>query len=251
MTKQTVLFLNALNTGFYEIVADSFSSTRQQPWVGWEKAWQHISSISRDKDTLRVLDLGCGNGRFADFCLQNFSGTLQYFGIDQNEKLLQEARRKYQSDDEHSFTFQQIDIISKFLQNQPLVAKDTLSFDLIVSFGVLHHIPSIELRQRFFQQVADLLTPEARAIVSCWQFDRNANLLERQVDPDSLGVNTTDLEPNDFFLTWERGEKAIRYCHLVNQEEQDKLIAGSGLHLVDRFSADGKSGQDNDYLIFF
>lgn len=93
---QVIRKLNALTSDFYAREAASFSATRQAPWHGWEKAWELITApdaaqgpfpshaavrdslssraaripddyASNSKDSLAVLDLGCGNLRFERF----------------------------------------------------------------------------------------------------------------------------------------------------------------------------------------
>jgi hypothetical protein len=99
------------------------------------------------------------------------------------------------------------------------------------------------------KQYADVLSPGGLLVITFWQFHMNEALMARQVPPEKAGFQASELDPNDYFLTWERGEQAIRYCHLTDPTEQNILINQSGLRVLSYFTADGKTGQDNSYYI--
>ena len=54
--------LEALNEQFYLSYADAFHSTREYGWRGWKALIELLEPKS-----LKVLDIGCGGGRLADF----------------------------------------------------------------------------------------------------------------------------------------------------------------------------------------
>ena len=108
---QVIRKLNALTSDFYAREAASFSATRQAPWHGWEKAWELITApdaaqgpfpshaavrdslssraaripddyASNSKDSLAVLDLGCGNLRFERFLAERTNAPLRVTALD-------------------------------------------------------------------------------------------------------------------------------------------------------------------------
>jgi tRNA (uracil-5-)-methyltransferase TRM9 len=137
------------------------------------------------------------------------------------------------------------------LQLNKLKFENGKVFNLIVAFGVIHHIPSLALRQSFFKWISELLYPGGVAIIACWQFTNDLSLMKRQIDPHTINtqIEKTDLEENDYFLPWKEESQIARYCHLVEEKEVAKLIKNSGLILQDTFSADGKEKTLNYYLI--
>lgn len=68
-----------LNKKFYQSVAKDFSISRQKDWNGWDRAVQiaknHLKEPLRKKGP-KILDLGCGNGRFLKFMIKKNSGIL-------------------------------------------------------------------------------------------------------------------------------------------------------------------------------
>lgn len=253
MTIETIKTLNELNRQFYQTVAESFSASRQQPWTGWEKMWEVIQPLLPETPILKLFDIGAGNGRFEDFFGQKLLDTseqkFEFTLIDQSEALTSELKEKSLPPSSPGGVIMQADFVLDLLRdNEITLQKDT--FDLVVSFGVVHHIPSLELRKLFFEKVTDFLLPGGLFVVSFWQFNRNPKLIERQAAAEEVGLTASDFEQDDYLLTWERGQKAIRYCHLVDAEEQAQLIKDSGLKIISTFESDGKDNQQNQYLVF-
>lgn len=203
-------------------------------------------------NSLQVCDLGCGNGRFGQFCVAQLKHqvSLSYLGVDQDPQLLEIARQTFAaSPDTASFQLQHLDIVGTLVAGKTLASQIPLQFSLVVGFGILHHIPSQKLREAFITQLAELVSPGGLLLVACWQFHLNQSLLSRQLTAQQAGFDSAELETNDFFLTWERDTQAVRYAHLVTEIEQDELIRKSDLQLLERFTADGKTGEENTYLV--
>lgn len=237
---QTVTQLNQLNQKFYGQIAKDFDQTRQQPWSGWQQLLPLIEKSFPEE--LRVLDVGCGNGRFANFLQQSLPNhQVEYFGIDSSEELLSKAKE------------QTLLSTAKFAYHDLLhvdLATLDQSFDLIVMFGVLHHIPSFELRQQLLLQLSKVLSPNGLLVFTAWQFDTLPNILERsKLLAAKHQIETTDLEPNDFLLDWQRGSHAIRYCHLTSDEELTQLTEPLQLQKVKSYFADGKNQHTNLYWV--
>ncbi len=85
--RRTLLDLNRI---FYASTADEFSATRQQPWPGFDGILPYIPPGVKGQP-LRVLDVGCGNGRFASY-LADQNLAVDYTGVDASPALLDLAR---------------------------------------------------------------------------------------------------------------------------------------------------------------
>ena len=89
----------------------------------------------------------------------------------------------------------QVDIIESLLNNE-LNLKE---YDVAVCFGVVHHIPSFELREKLLRE----LTKSKIAIISFWQFEKDERIFNKakettKIAQEKLGIH--NLEDNDYFL---------------------------------------------------
>lgn len=231
MNQNTIEQLNAINRAFYQTTAKAFDATRGRAWAGWEQLAPYLSA------PLSALDVGCGNGRFGLFLRETLQGAITYHGMDNNAALLNFAREALAAQADISATFDMRDII----QEPPA----TGTYDLVVLFGVMHHVPGAERRKALMQTLAERTTTEGLLVVACWRFYEYERFQKRLVDfPAGL-----DVEKNDFLLDWRRGERALRYCHYVDDAEQTELIAASGLQLLTTYRADGADGRMNSYIV--
>lgn len=225
MDEATVQYLNALNREFYRITANEFDATRGQPWPGWERLLPLLPS------PLSVLDVGCGNGRFGVFLSQHVE-VLAYHGIDNNAVLLAHARQNLPVG-----VFWEMDIVE-----QP---PQTGAYDLVALFGVMHHVPGAQRRQQLLRQLAERVAPGGLLAFACWRFYEFERFRQRIVPwPDTVQV-----EAHDYLLDWRRGERALRYCHYVDDDEHAALVEASGLEEIATYRADGFSGTVNRYSI--
>ncbi len=241
MDKSTVKKLNEINRTFYEEIATEFSDTRHQHWTGWLELIPLITQ-QFSQTSLTVLDVACGNGRFGIFLKEQLPQfQFSYMGIDSNQKLLGIAEAQLQP----LYNKEVLRLIKKDIVEENFAEQA----DLIVAFGILHHIPSFELRVQFIQKLAACIKPGGLLIIAAWQFDQLENIFARRKTPEEVGLKATDLEENDFLLTWEREKSATRYAHLITNDEMDKLIALSDLKLVKEFVADGRNNSTNHYVV--
>ncbi len=228
MDKETIARLNALNRAFYQITAPDFDQTRTAPWPGWETLLPLLST------PLSVLDVACGNGRFGVFLFERLGTNVTYHGVDSNPQLLSFAQTALSG---YAARLEQRDILS-----EPLPAG---SYDLVVLFGMLHHIPGRDNRQEFMRALAVRVSPGGLLVFTAWCFYEYERFRQRIVPfPPDLRV-----EPGDYLLDWRRGTRALRYCHYVDDQEHAALIQVTGLREVLTYRADGHSGDVNRYSI--
>jgi SAM-dependent methyltransferase len=235
MDTRAVARLNALNRAFYAAVADAFDTTRGRPWPGWRRLLPLVAALPAAP--LRLLDAGCGNGRFGVFVASELGGPLAYSGIDSHAGLLARA----------GATLAAFPAVEARLECRDLL-DDGLPdgrYDLVVLFGVLHHVPGAVNRRRLVQALAGRLAPGGLLAFTCWRFLDYPRHRERIAPwPDGLAA-----EPGDALLEWRRGTRALRYCHHVDDAELAALIAATGLTPVDRFRSDGQERDANLYTI--
>lgn len=107
----------------------------------------------RDQRQLRLLDLGCGTGRFLDFVKQTWP-RLSVLGLDMSEPYLRYARRHLAGRSKISL------IIGKA---EELPCPDN-SLDAITSIFLLHELPP-HVRRSVLRECARVLKPNGRLVL--------------------------------------------------------------------------------------
>lgn len=238
MKQTTITKLNQLNQQFYQTIASEFDKTRYTSWQGWQ---QLVQFFPEDKP-LRILDVGCGNARFANFLALQQVPVESYLGIDTNQFLLHQAKVK-------NFPFP-----TRFVNHDIIQNLDTFpnrqQYDLIVLFGIMHHIPSFRLRQKLLQNLDNILDNNGVLIFAAWQFLSIPSLKKRVVSWKVLPkIDLLDLETHDYLLDWRKGKNAYRYCHWIDQTEIKKLTRVLQCTKVSQYYADGKNDKSNAYVV--
>lgn len=243
MDLQMARQLNEMNAAFYERVSASFSATRQMPWEGWRRLLDYIDL--GENRTLRVLDLACGNLRFERF-LADEGVELQVWAVDNCDQLVALGRNDgAQTLRLATVSYQHLDVLEVLLAGATLT--DQLNVppcDLSVSFGFMHHVALPEHRQAILRALVGCTRSGGLIALSFWQFTRDQRLLAK-AEPLEGG------DEGDYLLGWQNEREAYRYCHSFSEAEIDALAQScAGLaHEVARYSADGKTGTLNRYLL--
>ncbi|MEI7579325.1 MAG: class I SAM-dependent methyltransferase [bacterium] len=264
MHKATVNKLNQLNRDFYQKTAEIFSQTRNYSWAGWDKLIEIIKTENLEIQS--VLDLGCGNGRFYQFISKYFP-KVSYTGVDQDEKLLaiagernsnlvlKQVQDRISEKGQPSYSLRTPDTDHRspiFTHNNLLVHNKQIfsqTYDLIAIFGLMHHIPGLQKRKQLIDRAFKALTPSGVLVVSFWDFLQEEKYQKRLIDWSLADIKPENLEKNDYLLDWQKGEKAYRYCHYADSAEIEQLFSGLPAKFTRNFSADGKSGKLNRYVV--
>ena len=222
--------LGAINQTFYRNVAAEFDRSRAQPWAGWQPLLPHLAALPPKP---RVLDIGCGNGRFGHFLTQHL-GAMRYTGVDYSPEMLQITRKR--------------------LPDAQLLARDLVSeappagpFDLVVCFGFLHHIPGAAQRMELVRALGSALAAGGMLTFVTWRFADFERFRQRIVPWPAAFAD--QVEQNDYLLDWRRGAYALRYCHHFELSEHDELVRASGLGELSSWYADGPEDAANRFSL--
>jgi len=234
MNRKTADKLLAQTRENYNSFAKDFSQTRNY-------LWPEMKSLASDysKAGDKVLDIGCGNGRFYPFFQEK---GVKYVGIDNSKELVAIAREK----------FPKVDFIVGDALCLPFAENE---FDVAVAFAVLHHIPSRDYRAKFFSEARRVLKPGGILIVTVWdlrlfsmarlkQWKRLKNFIKSQIKI-ALGLEKFDF--GDFFIPWQN--KYPRYVHSFSFGELRSLAADSGFAIERSGTARSGSKEGNLYII--
>ena len=217
----TAQTLDEVNRRFYARFADAFDQSRHHGWQGWHDLMPLLPSRP-----LRILDLGCGNGRLAEFLdrtAEAHDPVASYVGRDRCEALLDHARGKTVSFPTHFETWSWFDM--------PETARETPKpeYDWVTLFGVMHHVYGYAARLELLHWASQWLRPGGLLSVSFWNFGASEQFLRKTIPWSDMatqwGLDETTLEAGDYLLGWSGHRDTPRYCHWVSPEEQIRLNA--------------------------
>lgn len=222
----------------YSTYAQEFSNSRQAPWEGWRFLLKYL----KDQPHPKILDLGCGNGRFLKYLINSEIEIGEYVGIDNSSELLKMT-------DEFMDTTRAGNRLSKFqllnidFENINWGTEVNGQYDFIGAFGITHHLQKPESRKKFFETVNFLLKPGGFFAVTFWDFlkmERYANNL--------TPLEVTDSK-NDFEMTFGTNG-AKRFCHYYNPLEIIELTHTLPFKIMEDYYEDGVENNQNHYIVY-
>jgi len=231
MDQETSKIINRTVKNFYDRVFEYFNTSRQFYWDGWENLIPYFKTKS-----VKVLDLGCGNGRFGQW-LEKKGKTVDYTGVDRNTGLLKYAKKTIKKG-----RFYQFDLLNAW----PKLDKD---YDAAILMAVLHHIPGRDNRLSLLKKVKSYLKKDGVMVFTVWHFNQYKRFNKQVIKWSSIGVNKNKVEANDWLLDWKKGQEAIRYIHLFDNEEIEWLYKNLKMEKLADFVSDGRQGQGNRYVV--
>lgn len=191
----------------YDRIAEHFAATREHPWP-------EVETFLADREGTVGLDVGCGNGRHAELLAARADRVV---GLDASRGILAEAHTRAS---ERGFA---IDLVQGDAGRLPMAAD---AVDLALYVATLHHLRTGERRVASLDDLARVLAPDGRALVSAWstvhdRFDADASF--------------------DTHLDWTLpgGETVPRFYHIYAPEEFETDLADSDLAVERSFRSSG------------
>lgn len=248
MLEKTLQRLQDINKEFYQRFGEAFAETRRRIQPGVARA---LEEWIRDGDW---LDIGCGSGALSQAWIKHgIRGS--YTGIDFSQTLLHEANMSLAGNppgDELDISFQQLDL----LQSNWEEFVERSSFDGVLAFAVLHHIPGIAQREKLIRQVAQFLKPGGVFIHSEWQFQHSPKLMARVQPWKMADLCDEDVEEGDYLLDWrhqttdQAGGHGLRYVHLFSRSELQHLAEQGGFVIQQEYESDGAGDRLGLYQVW-
>lgn len=179
----------------YESIAKDFDRTRNSHWG---KVHEFISGLAPNS---KMLDLGCGNGKYL-----SLRDDLEIYALDNCEKLIQIVNNKFPK----AKTW--IGDVSK----TPYASN---YFDSIISIAVIHHLKNKARRLEMLSEIIRILKPNGYGLISAWATEQTfTNTLSK-----SIKIN----ESNDWLIPWEDKKQSKtwqRFYHLFEPNELSELL---------------------------
>jgi tRNA (uracil-5-)-methyltransferase TRM9 len=181
----------------YDRIGHHFAQTRAHPWPAVER-------FIEGADATVGLDLGCGNARHAEALAAHAERVL---GIDLSRAVLETAHERSR---ERNFP---VELCQADATALPIASR---TVDCAVYIATIHHLPAREARIESLDELARVLAPGGRALVSAWstthdRFDRTE------------GFDTT------VDWTLPGGETIPRYYHIYDSAEFEADVSESEL----------------------
>jgi len=199
----------------YNLVASSFASTRDRLWPEVKFLFDYA------KKGDRVLDVGCGNGRFCKYLEKG-----KYTGVDFSEKMIEEAKKRFPKKD-----FRVANALSLPFQGE--------TFDKVYAIAVIHQIPSEEYRKQFLAEMERVLKPGGQLFLTAWNLEKKGKLFLLK---NAFSNIFSPLGSRDFLL------KRKRYYYIFKKGELSSLCRKAGF-VVEKEGEANKKGRSNYYVV--
>ncbi len=193
----------------YDRIAEHFAQTRAHAWSDVERFIE--TETERSAGSL-ALDLGCGNGRHAELLVPHVDTVVC---ADLSRSILETARNRTGD--------RTIELIQTDAADLPLRSG---SVDLAVYIAALHHLPTRTLRLRSLDELARVLTPSGRALVSVWS-------TTHPTFEATMGFDTT------VDWTLPNGETVDRFYHIYDPEGFERDVRDSAGNVQELFTSNG------------
>ena len=247
MTNDTESKLIKLNKEFYDKIGKHWNNKPDYFWAGWDKLLPYIKSKIESCESVSILDLGCGNGRFAAYLNTYFpDAKISYTGTD------------YAFDDKIKVSYGdniKVKFVSQDLLQETWLFQEN-TFDIIVAFGLIHHIPGIRLTNVFLDNIQKYLDKNGLCVITTWQYMRLERLqkrimtgIEKQEIQSKMAISESEFRPGDNFLDWVKGNSGVRFSHYFTELEMVNLLADHNLKSVETYLADDREQNRNQYFV--
>lgn len=223
----------------YNIIGEKFSQSRRYIWPDLMFMLDYI------KNGDHILDVGCGNGRLAEFLLEKRS--VEYVGVDTSEVLLSEARKKYRIKDlRDKIDFEicdALELYNKFKKE---------SFNVVLAVAILNHFPIRKLQLKVLENIYQVLKPGGFLFITNWNLWRLSLrqksvwkcLRERLRYSNAewkrlVGIEKNVLRLRDCFTMWKSGSvESFLYYYAFKRSELRHLLEEIGFSIEQNFYSD-------------
>ncbi|MBI4101699.1 MAG: class I SAM-dependent methyltransferase [Candidatus Nealsonbacteria bacterium] len=211
----------------YNLIAEEFSRKREGIWE--ETRFLFDDYLQKGE---RVLDLGCGNGRYYPVFQEK---RVDHFGVDNSKELIGIAKNKFPGGNFQVAEAQNLPFAEGF-------------FDKVYSIAVLHHIPSTDLRIKFLKEAQRVLRPGGLIILTAWKFHRVKEYYFFFKYTLLKLIGNSKFDWKDIFEPW--GKKAQRYYHWFSGKELEGLVRKAGFEIKKSgIIRNEKGNRQNIYIV--
>lgn len=205
----------------YDKAASTFASSRDRMWPEFKFLFDYA------KKNEKVLDVGCGNGRFSKY----LEGT-DYTGVDFSKNLISEAKKRFPDK-----KFIVGDVLSLPFQDN--------YFDKVYSIAVIHQIPKEEYREKALKEIKRVLKKNGTAYITVWNIKNSSKAIKSSTSSYFLEDNKENLVAGKknittniiaYFMKFRKKRnfflKKSRYYYIFKKGELTKLAKKAGFQII-------------------
>ncbi len=199
----------------YDQFAATFSESRNH--MKWEEIEYFVEKYSEYIDEKKIIDIGCGNGRLLDhFIKSHYIFDIDYFWIDSSKWMVEEAKKKFGSDDF---------LVCDMLDLDRLPIKNFESVFFIASF---HHLLTIEERIKVLEDLKKIVFPWSYIFMTNWA-------LESEFNKQKYRLSVIENSQNEFWgkdfniKIWE----FERFYHCFSLQELEYLFEKTWYEIIE------------------
>ncbi len=182
---------NAYVKNIYNQIAPKFDLTRTYYWACVKEFLSLIDKTSEKK----ILDVGCGNGRYV-----KLFGQMETHCLDNSEELLKIVSSRYPN-------------VHTICSDVTQLPYPDGTFDHVISIAVIHHLSSESRRIKMLEEIIRVLKVGGTGIITAWATSTPTDKF------------TPINENSDYLIPW--AHQFVRFYHLFSEGEFQNLIANS------------------------
>lgn len=197
----------------YDAIAQSYAYTRRRLWA----------PISKVLPAGKVLDIGSGPGLYAVNIASRLS--IDVICMDISIGMLEATRRHARNQDVYPI----IHLVAADLEYTPFRDR---SLDAILCIATIHHLPSRRSRVNGLKEVARILKPNGKALVTAWHILQPRNLARVLINIPASILKGKPI--GDVYVAWRhRGVVRKRFYHLYTLRELRDDAINAGLNVIE------------------
>jgi SAM-dependent methyltransferase len=234
-----IMDASIINAKFYKDIFPIWNNDPSYFWAGFWYLYPYLDKMFGGRESIRVLDIGCANGRFfnfLEFCWPEI--CFDKVGIDFVDFEMV-----------NDFKFEKVDISKPDFESF-----DEGKFDLITMFGVFHHIQGQDLRAQITNKCASMLSDQSLFVFTRWNFLLLKRLRSHILGPQELKnygiqLDLSNLELGDYYLKWDKINTSARFANYMDVQEIDQMLNKAKLNCLVSYNADDKNENRNSYFV--
>jgi ubiquinone/menaquinone biosynthesis C-methylase UbiE len=188
---------NQITKNTYNSISENWDSKRQYIW----KPVKEFLESFENKGKLKLLDLGCGTGRFLELAKELNYENKNLIGCDYSTSQLEIVKSKG------------FKTIQGELTNLPFENK---SFDIIICIAAHHHLLDKEEQLKSLNEMKRVLKSNGKILLSNWFPEKE--FVEEQIKKNKFEFLDTNMQKVKVTYTNEN-KKLDRYYYLFKEKE--------------------------------